>query len=105
MQTRSAFLQGLLLCDEASLPNAHHKLLPAISRLESLSREHGVTVLAGSLAFLRHNPIVDVVVVGALSRPQLQGIVVAWDEGSPTWANELVEVDAGLVDPRFWPRV
>ena len=36
MQTRSAFLQGLLLCDEASLPNAHHKLLPAISRLESL---------------------------------------------------------------------
>ena len=105
MQTRSVFLQGLLLCDEVSLPNSHRELLPVISQLQKLSREHGETVLAGTLAFLRHNPIVDVVIVGALSRQQLGAIVAAWAEGSRAWSGEAIDVDAGLIDPRYWSRV
>jgi aryl-alcohol dehydrogenase-like predicted oxidoreductase len=59
-------------------------------------------VLAGTLAFLRHDPIVDVVVVGALSTQQLSEITDAWDEGSPEWTSQAINAEVALVDPRCW---
>lgn|GEM_PF-442151 len=104
IQTRSAFLQGLLLCNEKNLPGAHRELLPVVSQLNALSAEHGESVLAGTLAFLRHNPIVDLVIVGALSQEQLREIAGAWNVGSPSWAEEGFDVDPRLIDPRLWAR-
>jgi aryl-alcohol dehydrogenase-like predicted oxidoreductase len=104
IQVRSAFLQGLLLCDESSLPRAHRALSPVISRLRTVASARGESVLAGTLAFLRHDPIVDVVVVGSLSTQQLSEITDAWDEGSPEWTSEAINAEVALVDPRCWAR-
>lgn len=103
-QVRSAFLQGLLLCDESNLPVAHRALAPTISRLRAVASARGESVLAGTLAFLRHDPIVDVVVVGSLSKQQLGEITDAWDEGSPEWTGETMYAEVPLVDPRLWNR-
>jgi aryl-alcohol dehydrogenase-like predicted oxidoreductase len=105
VHARSAFLQGLLLADSASLPpyfapiSRHHATLRA--RLDSA----GVTPLAACLRFSLTQDSIDAVVVGCESSQQLIEVLAgaentaADDLGFQQFALE----DARYIDPSCWP--
>jgi aryl-alcohol dehydrogenase-like predicted oxidoreductase len=108
VHARSLYLQGLLLSpalrwpawvDQAS--RAHH------ARLECLAADRGSSLLECALGFGRAQVDLEAVVLGLCSRLELQQLLKSWGRISPwkegewrTWALP----DAGILDPRHWPR-
>jgi aryl-alcohol dehydrogenase-like predicted oxidoreductase len=105
---RSLYLQGLLLSSAASWPawvdpatREHH------ARLEHLAADRGYSLLECALGFAHAQLDLEAVVLGLCSRLELQELLQAWgrislwQEGEwGTWALP----DAGILDPRNWPR-
>lgn len=108
VHARSLYLQGLLLIPAASWPGwvdpaarEHH------ARLEHFASDRGCSLLECALGFARAQQDLEAVVLGLSSRLELQQLLLAWGRISPwqegewrTWAL----LDAGILDPRRWPR-
>jgi aryl-alcohol dehydrogenase-like predicted oxidoreductase len=108
VHARTLYLQGLLLSPAARWPawvdpaaQDHH------ARLESMAANRGYTLLECALGFARAQADLEAVVLGLCSRLELQQLLQAWGRISPwqqdewrTWALP----DAGILDPRHWPR-
>lgn len=103
VHVRSAYLQGLLLAEPAALPSHLGELGPIVASLRADAARQKVPVIVLALAFLRHHPVVDAVLVGAASAAELRGTVEAWraaesatvDLAAPVLRDE-------LLDPRAW---
>jgi aryl-alcohol dehydrogenase-like predicted oxidoreductase len=108
VHARSLYLQGLLLNPADGWPpwinsasRAHH------ARLERLATDRGCTLLDWALGFAHAQQDLEAVVLGLCSRRELLQLLQAWGRSSPwrecewrTWALP----DAGILDPRRWPR-
>jgi aryl-alcohol dehydrogenase-like predicted oxidoreductase len=108
VHARSLYLQGLLLSPTASWPawadpaaRAHH------ARLEHQAANRGRSLLDFALGFARAQQDLEAVVLGICSCRELQLLLESWGRISPwqksewrTWALP----DAGILDPRHWPR-
>jgi aryl-alcohol dehydrogenase-like predicted oxidoreductase len=64
VHVRSAFLQGLLLREPASLPPFFQPLAPKLTRLRDLATEAGVPLPAAALLFAAYTPGVARAVIG-----------------------------------------
>ena len=103
IHVRSAYLQGLLLAEPETLPAHLSDLGPTVASLRADAARQQVPVLVLALAFLRHHPVVDAVLVGAASAAELRDTVDAWRAA----ASATVDLDAPvlrdeLLDPRAW---
>lgn len=109
VHVRSVFLQGLLLCRSAELPDwlsvdfrAHH------NRWSSMVKSTGKTQLETALAFIQANDMINTVVVGVDSVKHLGELIGSWETCASVpqhlvgqewdWARR------SEVDPRRWPR-
>jgi aryl-alcohol dehydrogenase-like predicted oxidoreductase len=101
---RSAFLQGVLLAGEDSVPSFLSGLVPAIRGLAERARREGTTPLALALGFLRDAPVVDGVVVGATTTGELTGILDGWNADAIAGDTLGTGLARELLDPRFWDR-
>jgi aryl-alcohol dehydrogenase-like predicted oxidoreductase len=103
IHVRSAYLQGLLLTQPEAIPNHLAGLRPAVARLGVTAADHGVTVLELALGFLKAHPLVDAVLVGALSAEELKKTVTAWERADGlSVETDIPAVDERLLDPRRW---
>jgi aryl-alcohol dehydrogenase-like predicted oxidoreductase len=102
VHVRSAFLQGLLLSDPATLPPRFAALAPRIAALDEAAADRGTTRIALLLAALRDHPEVDAVVVGATGAGELAAIVAAWESGDQVAPSAEESLPDALVDPRRW---
>jgi aryl-alcohol dehydrogenase-like predicted oxidoreductase len=102
---RSAFLQGVLVADLASLP-VH--LAPHRARLRAVGTaadRAGMSRLVLCLRFVLAQPAIDRVIVGVTSLPELRQILDAaatttpLPDGLDTLASDALD----LVDPSRWP--
>jgi aryl-alcohol dehydrogenase-like predicted oxidoreductase len=104
VHVRSVYLQGLLLAAPEDLPNHFRELLPIIERLRAVAEQQHTSVASVALGFLRNNPIVDALLVGATSADELSSTIAAWqsipDDSTPF---EVPELRDDLLDPRQWP--
>lgn len=103
IHVRSAYLQGLLLAEPEALPAHLSDLGPTVASLRADAARQRVPVIVLALAFLRHHPVVDAVLVGAASAAELRGTVDAWRaaESSTVDLDPPVLRDE-LLDPRAW---
>ena len=105
IHARSAFLQGALLMDPATLPP---HLANAAAWLESWRRAmavEGLDPIAGALACVRARPEIDVIVAGVTCASELREIAAAAARPLPSgidWSRFALE-DAAITDPRNWP--
>jgi aryl-alcohol dehydrogenase-like predicted oxidoreductase len=103
IHVRSAYLQGLLLTQPESIPHHLAGLRPAVARLGVTAADHGVTVLELALGFLKDHPLVDAVLVGALSAEELNKTVAAWERADGLSVHmDMPALDERLLDPRSW---
>lgn len=104
IHVRSAFLQGILLADRASLPQAFEPFGPVLAELDRVAAERGTSRIALALAALRDGGGVDGVVVGATTPAELGGILQGWSSTASRGGVDLPAVPVELLDPRTWPR-
>lgn len=100
IQSRSVFLQGLLL---ASTPPTAFSDHPDLMRARRGAESLGISSLALALGFIRSHEWIDEVVVAPTSAEELLAIHSAWVE-APTdldWAS-FASRDLDLLDPRRW---
>jgi aryl-alcohol dehydrogenase-like predicted oxidoreductase len=104
VHVRSAYLQGLLLTAPDRVPDELAGLRPAVAEIAAAAASSGRSVLELVLASLKGHPVVDAVLVGALSGDELGDTVSAWNSaGDAPPVVAFPEVDASLLDPRLWP--
>lgn len=104
IHTRSAFLQGVLLAEQ--LPMFLQDLGPGFACFQSICAQAGLSQLEGSLAFLRQQAAIDQVVVGVLSREQLDEIAVAWERSAGCPQLDFSACDmapSAAATPSNWP--
>jgi len=101
VQARSVYLQGLLVSASQNVMFAGH---PDLAHWRDLVQTLAVDPSTLALAFIRQQPWVDEVVVGAASVAELAQTIVAWQVRLPQvdWA-AFASADLTLIDPRQWP--
>jgi hypothetical protein len=101
---RSAFLQGVLLMDEASairrVPAAHS----AITHWHAWLRQNSIEALPAALGLVKSIKGVHCCVVGVDRLNQLEELTEAWAYAPPLEAPELASIDPSIIDPRNWPK-
>jgi aryl-alcohol dehydrogenase-like predicted oxidoreductase len=108
VHVRSAFLQGLLLRDPASLPEFFHPLAPKLRHWRTLTAEAGVPLAAAALLFAAGAPGVARVVIGVDSVANLHEnlsaarYLAAAESLRPALA-ELAEPTDTFILPYAWP--
>lgn len=101
VHVRSAYLQGVLLAPAAGVPEKLSGLRPALAAIRTAASAHDVTLIELLLGFLKHHPVVDAVVVGALSAREMQQTIMAWNEAAALDL-DVPQVPDALLDPRKW---
>lgn len=110
VHTRSAFLQGLVFKAPIDLTPEFHPLKEKLQRLNSLAKEHALSIVSVCLNFCLVNESIDRVVVGVDSLANLSEILKAAEEIagiSPLLSrlNPLNETDENLLVPANWGRL
>ena len=102
VHVRGVFAQGLLLPHDPATAWSDHPDLIRWRRDPEIAR---IDPIAACLAFARHLPWADGIVVGVVSAAQLRAIIDAWQSAVPVidW-RRFASADVQLLDPRRWPR-
>lgn len=101
VHVRSAYLQGVLLASPEDVPEKLSELRPVMTELRETAESCGASLIELLLGFLKHHPLVDAVVIGALSAKEMRETLTAWDRAPEVKAAGPV-LDEKLLDPRRW---
>lgn len=103
---RSAFLQGLLLMDEATIPLARAAARPALAQFRRAAAEAGVSPLVAALGYPTAQTGVDFVVCGVTSEKEFDEIADAFAASERVFESVSYAVlaleDPDVIDPRCW---
>ncbi|MBT3374769.1 MAG: aldo/keto reductase [Lentisphaerae bacterium] len=98
---RSAFLQGLIVIDEADVPQALHAVLPAKRRLAALAENGRRSVPELALQYPLTVPEVDCLVIGCETLEQFEQDL-AWRDAPRLTTDELAEIADLALDLPEW---
>jgi aryl-alcohol dehydrogenase-like predicted oxidoreductase len=106
---RSAFLQGLILLDEKSLPPKMHYAKPILGKLERLSNLFNIEKNAMALTYLRDKYKHAKIIFGAETPEQVRQNCICWSKKIPYGLVNAVDetlnvLDERIVDPSQWPK-
>jgi len=102
IHVRSAFLQGLLLMDPATLAPHFDPARQHLARYHGFLRANGITPLQAALGFVCGMPEVDAVICGVNNRGQLDEICSSCNPLAPELFAEFALTDTCIVDPSNW---
>lgn len=104
---RSIFLQGLLLMETGAIPDRMSFAIPVIEKLESLSKEFGLTRHEITLGYIKSEMPTARVVFGAETKEQVTENLAAWQKNIPTFLSEKIRmtfssVNKQILNPSLW---
>lgn len=105
LHVRSIFLQGLLLMPSSERPNKFSKWASLWNEWDRWLCTHNLTPLEACLRYVLSIEEIDKIVIGVLSKAQLNEICDIKKEklkGLPDWPQE---IDAQLVNPALWSQL
>jgi aryl-alcohol dehydrogenase-like predicted oxidoreductase len=105
IQTRSAFLQGLLLMNPQQRPRKFSKWNNLWDVLDKFIEESGLTRLEVCIRYVMAVEAVNKVIVGIDSLIQLKEICVSASGELPEIPMELVTGDSVLINPALWSTI
>ena len=106
IHARSIYLQGLLITNASEWPHwvpshilNHHRLL------QKLSREKNCNLIDLAIAFVRHQPELEAIVLGLCNTQQFKELISTFSHPSPwlkdEWQSWALD-DQDFLDPRRW---
>ena len=102
IQIRSIFLQGLLLMSAESRPSFFDRWHSRLARWDQWLIDNQISALAACVSFVFSREFVDQIVVGVVSRDQLQNIVNIVNENSNKYPSDLAMNEDKFLDPFNW---
>lgn len=99
---RSAFLQGLLLMQEAQRPEYFKPWRNLLSEYDAWVASQQLTPLQACLGYLNGYPEIDKIVVGVETSGQLREIASAVSTLIPLVPENIQTSDANLINPGLW---
>ncbi|CAG1010361.1 Aldo-keto reductase IolS [Anaerolineales bacterium] len=105
IHTRSAFLQGLLLMSQDSIPKKFSPWADLWGKWHDWLERHAASAVQGCLAFPLSFSEIDRVVVGADSVGQLQQIISAASSAAPVDLPDLHCDAENLINPARWSQL
>lgn len=104
---RSIFLQGLLLMDIHAIPKKLSFAVPYIEKLESLSKEFGLTRLEIAFGYIKSKMPAARVVFGVETKEQIAENLAAWKKDFPSILGEKIRmnfsnVNEQILNPHLW---
>ena len=109
IHARSAFLQGLLVMQEANLPVHFNAIRAHHGRFHQACRTAGVSPLQAALEFVTGCPLVDKAIVGCESIEQFREILAAAESAPSSMGRDdalslLSLDDEAYTNPGRWPK-
>lgn len=107
---RSAFLQGLILMDDAAIPQHLAEVRGYLKKLDAVIEKHAVSRLQAALLFSQTHPGIDYLVFGVDTMEQLQeDLALAKAEVDfaacrEELAHEFIDVKKSIIFPSLWKR-
>jgi aryl-alcohol dehydrogenase-like predicted oxidoreductase len=106
---RSAFLQGLIMLDEKSLPSKMHYAKPILDKLEGLSSLFNMEKNVMALTYLRNKYKQAKILFGAETPEQVRQNCICWSKRIPYGFVSAVDeklnvLDERITDPSRWPK-
>lgn len=105
---RSAFLKGMIVCDDDKLPIELEGLKPFRNRLWQKAKNANLSVEEVGLSFITGRSFVDTVIVGVDSVKELEENIHSAERKFQFDINDFEDIlvpDEGLIDPRKWKSV
>jgi len=102
IHSRSAFLQGLLLMNEADIPARFFAWRGLFEKWHRWVEEFGCTKLEACMAFSLQYPQIDRVIVGVDTASQLSQIIEATGGISINNFPDIQSLDQNLINPANW---
>ena len=103
---RSLFLQGLLLDRNTTLPKNLQPFKEELSHFFNFCDFHNITPLMAALMSMKQTAVIDYAVVGCVSKPQLEEIVIAYDKVNQLDRAidfaQLASTNTVLLKPTLW---
>ena len=103
LHIRSAYLQGLLLADPATLPPYFEPARAAIASFQQAARHNGISPAVAALSFLLRIAEADTVLIGVDSLDQLEEIAALQGELPTLDYRAFRLADERILDPSRWP--
>lgn len=107
VDSRSVFIQGLLMMEEEEAPPFLAKAQPILRRLNKVCTRLGVSRLAVAMSFVRQQSTIQRVVIGVDNLAQLQENISAFHNPLPQEVMQEIAIDfrgieAEIVMPSLW---
>lgn len=109
IEVRSAFIQGLILLDEAEVPEFLAEAKPIIKKLKKIAEETGISRVALAMAYIKREQVVSHLVFGVDNIEQLKEDLELFDQDIPAdvlsiMDKEFAGIKAEVVMPSLWKR-
>jgi aryl-alcohol dehydrogenase-like predicted oxidoreductase len=105
IHTRSTFLQGLLLMNQAHIPLKFKPWKAIFDKWHNYLNENDISALDASLAYPLSFPEIDKIIVGVQSRQELMQILAASTYLPNIGLPNLSSVDQNFVNPTNWSKI
>ena len=107
VHARSVFLQGLLLMDQASIPDYFQPYQVQLQALYQLAKQLNCNKITLALALVVQNPFINNIVIGCCSKTQLDEIVTSYHKSnsldlSLKTLKTLASEELNLIIPSLW---
>ncbi|NMP32903.1 hypothetical protein HII17_15200 [Thalassotalea sp. M1531] len=104
LHIRSIFLQGAVFLSQRNVPDILQRLSPKLALLERLSLQYKTSKLALIMAPFANNPSVDKIIIGCVSKAQLEENLAAYHTAKSLNIDlsELAIDDETILNPSKW---
>lgn len=109
LHSRSAFIQGLILLDEADIPPYLSEATPIIQKISRIAKETGYSRVALAIAYVKRESAISHLVFGVDSLQQLQQDILLFQQDIPenvlcALDREFAGIRAEIVMPSLWKK-
>jgi len=109
INSRSAFIQGLILMGESEVPDFLSAARPIVSKIDALCARHGISRIALAMGFVKRQTAISHLVFGVDSLEQLKEDIAAFSvdldqDIVDDISNEFRDIAADIVMPSLWKK-
>ncbi len=109
LNTRSAFIQGLIVMNEEQIPPFLEKAKPIVERIETICKSEGINRTHLAIQYVKREKGISKIVFGVDSLEQLQEDIRYFNEDLPESVLERIGsefggIEADIVMPSLWKR-
>ena len=109
IDTRSAFIQGLIIMSEDKVPPFLAKAKPIVRKIDEVCAKYGVNRVALAMSFVKQQKSISSLVFGVDNMEQLKQDIEYFNKEIPSdtvkeIAKEFTEIETDIVMPSLWKK-